>query len=323
MSRVPEIEHPREPSYDTFADIPDYASLRAAVDAGDWRGLEVGLDSLPADEATYAMTLLAEVAGIEAVLEIEHAAHAESAHIATLLAMRRTVQAWEARTRRQSADVEPERFAAFLSLLRESEIMLIAVCGAHPNFAPAWAARITNARGLQLGASEMRRRARRHADLSPHDLTAQGAQLQYLLPKWFGTDDDAAAFARGCAAAAPEGSTAPAIVAVYHLERWLETGGRAAGTAYLSRPEVLAELRASAARSVLHVAYRPTPLGVVAHSAFLMAFWLAGAHADAAVHVRALDGRASEFPWRYAIDEPSELGRIRAEILSQETAARR
>jgi hypothetical protein len=303
------------PAYDDFETTPELAPLRDAVRSRDWPRAERELASMPADEAPNALHTLAEVAGIEGFLEAAFRAHPGSAFAGTALAMRYTMIGWTARSGAQAADVSQQQFATFTEWLRKAEQLLIEICARHPSFAPAWSARITTARGLELGKSEALRRYRRLTVVSPDEFTAQCQLLQYLLPKWFGSVEEAADFARTTAAAAPAGSNAGALVALFHIERWVELDGRKSAD-YMGNAEVQQELRDAATRSVLDPAHRFGPLGVQAHSAFAMAHWLGGEYADAAVHLRLLDGRASEFPWHYALDGPGDLARIRDEVLA-------
>jgi hypothetical protein len=281
----------------------------------DWPRLQRGLDELSPAEASYALTRLADVDGVEDFLAEAVRAVPHSAPARTALAMRIIVLGWAIRTGASSEHVSRAQFDDFRARIVEAEQILIGVCADEPDYAPAWAARVLTARALEVGVSEAHRRFSRLARLSPHDYPGQAQMLQYLSKKWFGSHDQAHSFALAQAEAAPPGSASGALVAMHHLERWMETGGSKPGLTYLAQPTVQRELAEAARRSVLHEDFSLSPIGVEAHSAFALAFWLSERNDQAAVHLRALGGRASEFPWNYAMRDAAQLGEVRAQVL--------
>ena len=295
------------PVFDSFATVPEYEGLRAAFASGDWLAFEAELETLPSEEQSHALTLFAEHdGGVDAFLTEAEGEHPESPAAATALAVRRISVGWEYRTRAAVSDLSPEQVEEFWKYLRFAERALIEVCAAHPEYVPAWTARLHTARGLQLGLSEGYRRFRRRPE-TRSDVSAQLALQQLIDPKWSGTRQEADEFARSTARSAPDGSNSGALVAIMHLERWAAPGGGPTGQALLKVPSVVEELRAAASRSVLHPSHRLTPLGVVAHSAFLLVFWLADEPLDASRHLDVLGGRAARFPLEYLRDSRGPL----------------
>lgn len=300
--------------FDSFETTPDFAALREAVTARAWARLEALLTALQPDAASFALSALAEVDEIEGFLEAAATENPHSAFANTALAMRHTAIGWAARTQADVSSLAQEPFTIFYEWLHKAEERLIAVCAEFPRFSPAWSARLTTAKGFQLGKSEAWRRYRHLNELSPHDFPAQALLLQHLTPKWMGTAEEAAAFAFDTADAAPPGSHSGALVAIYHIERWLEFGGSERGLTYMAQPAVLNELRRAADRSVLHSGHTLDGPGVVAHNAFAMAFWLGKHQEELLTHLRLLDGRATEFPWSYSAGKPAELGRPTSDL---------
>lgn len=295
------------PVFDTFATVPEYEGLRAAFASGDWPAFEAELDTMPSEEQSHALTLFAEHdGGVDAFLTAAEGDHPASPAAATALAVRRISVAWEYRTRAAASDLSPEQVGEFWKYLRFAERALIEVCAAHPEYVPAWTARLHTARGLELGLSEGYRRFRRRPE-TRSDVSAQLALQQLIEPKWSGTREGADEFARSTARSAPDGSNSGALVAIMHLERWAATGGQQAGQALIKVPAVVDELREAAARSVLHPSHQLTALGVVAHSAFLLVFWLADEQLDASRHLDVLGERAARFPLEYVGDSPGPL----------------
>jgi hypothetical protein len=304
------------PRFDTFASVPEYARLRDAIAGGSWPALEAELAAMPADEASFALGLLAEHDDAEEFLQVASVDYPSSAFASTALAAREVVRGWRVRSSARAEHVSQEQFQGFREWLVRAELRLIDVCARHPRFAPAWSVRLLTARGLQLGAAEARRRYTLLAAAEPHHYTGQAQFLQFVSGKWFGSDAEAGVFAAAAAAAAPPGADNGALVAIRHLERWLELDGGTPGLNYMKTAGVVHELREAAARSVLDPAHRFGPISVQAHSAFAMAFWVGGHLTDAAAHVRILGDRASDFPWYYSIDDEAQLGPIVGEILA-------
>lgn len=287
--------------FDSFTTTPEFAPLRDAVKVGDWARFERAIAALSPDVAGTALTQLAEVDGIENFLERALAADRSSALARTALGARYIVIAWAARSRNIARNVTQEQFQEFFDWLTKADALLTSVHEDTPGFAPAWASSLTSARGLQLGADEVLRRNDALAAVSPNDYPGQIQTLVQLLPKWGGSWDAATSFVDESLASAPDGSNTHALVAIHHIERWAAADGD--GTELLKTPAVLAGLRDAAA----HISARLDPVTVQAHNAFVMAFWLGDHREDAAVHVRALGGRASEFPWRYVSGTPKTL----------------
>lgn len=305
------------PGFGDLSSLPEMEPIDAAIKAHDWTRAEAALAELDPSDAGFALMGIAEIDEVERLLESAVEPDSGSPWAATALAARWIVIGWSARGGAPASDVSPEQFANFHEWARKAELLLIDVCARHPSFTPAWATRLLTARALELGASEARRRYRRLAAHVPDDFWAQQQLLQHISAKWFGSDEAAAAFAHDTAAASPPGSHSGAILALHHIEMWLAAGAGAPGREYLRRPEVLDELRQAARHSVLHESHRMTALGVQAHSAFAMAFWLGWHHSDAAVHFRALDGRSTRFPWEYAVQDAAGLERVRTQVLAK------
>jgi hypothetical protein len=301
-------------AYDTIDTVPEFCTVRDAIRTGDWPSAQEALLALPPDEMGYALEMLADVDGVEQLLEAAVEQEPGSACARTALARRYIAIAWQVRSGARAENVSREQFEGFRSWLVPAEQQLVEACAVDGRFAPAWAARVHTARALEVGPAEARRRFDRVRAISPNDYPAQVHMLEYVLPKWAGSDAEARAFAEESASEAPPGSHSGALIAIYHLERWLELDGGDPGAAYMTDAAVVDDLVLAAERSVRHADYAGGPIGIQAHSAFAMAFWLASQPDEAAVHFAALDSRATEFPWQYAFDEPEGVADVRARV---------
>ncbi|MFI1503283.1 hypothetical protein [Streptomyces sp. NPDC020597] len=293
------------PTFDPYDNTPELIPLRTAAQAGDWpavRAYFAGLGSV--DKVSSASSLLADTAGVEGFLERAAAESPADPLPRTLLAERYVYIGWDIRSGARAKDVSQDQFSQFHDWLRRAEQLLIEVCAEQPSYAPAWTARLTTARGLQLGQAEARRRYDRLSAHHPHHYRAQTQLLQQLCPKWGGSWEAAHGFARECATGAPDGSNAAAVVALAHIEHWLDLPS-GEDAAYLRGVPVRDDLRFAAQVSVLHPGHRPDWNTVGAHSAFAFAFSLGGHYADAAPHFAFLGDRATEYPWQYLPDKKS------------------
>ncbi|MFD0353914.1 hypothetical protein ACFVHW_09205 [Streptomyces sp. NPDC127110] len=314
---------PGRPIFEPSERIPALAALRSCVQRKDWDGVAAAFAALPdEDDRALACRTVAEWRGSEVFLrEVTNRLPGDPLP-RTLHADRLIQIGWGIRTGHRAEGVTQRQFDEFHAYLRRAELLLIDVCAEHPDFALAWYLRVITARGLELGQGEARRRYERLAEHHPSHFSGQMQLLQQLCPKWGGSWEAAHGFAQECAAKAPAGSPAGALVAIAQMEQYLEVAekqNRRAAKAYLLEPENRARLLAAAGSSVLHPAARADAFhAVTAHNAFACAHSAAGLPAAAAVHFRALGDHASEFPWGYlSNDHAAEFVRHRRAALAK------
>lgn len=217
------------------------------------------------------------------------------------------LDAWAVRTGERAEHVSGEQFQIFHTMIAEADRELADICVRHPDFATPWAIRVTTARALQVDSTQAWGRYRRHAELSSHDLAAQQQMLQYLCPKWFGSTQEAAEFARTSSARAPAGSGSQSLVPLHHIEQWVERFGSDAADDYIARQDVQAEIAAASDRFLAGGSAELDPGRIHAHSAFAMAAYLAGDYPRAHAHFEALGGIVSEFPWVYGFQDAAAV----------------
>ncbi|MFF3498663.1 hypothetical protein [Streptomyces sp. NPDC003247] len=299
------------PTFDPYDNAPELVPLRDAARAGDWPAVQACFRRFRSvDEVSSAASVLADITGVRKLLERAVAESPGDPLPRTLLAHRYVSLGWDIRGSARAQHVSRSQFERFHAWLRRAEQLLIEVCAEQPAYAPAWTVRLMTARGLELGQAEARRRYDRLSAHHPHHYAAQTQLLQQICPKWGGSWDAAHGFARECAAAAPDGTNAGALVALAHVEHWLDLEGTEGG-AYMRGVPVRDDLRFAAQVSVLHPSYRPDGNAIGAHSAFAFAFSIGGHFADAAPHFAFLGDRASEFPWQYTNDPRASFLKFR------------
>lgn len=281
-----------------MAAFPEVARIEQAARASDWAALKAeAVTARDPLQLNFVVGTVADVFGAEYMLA-KAMEEDESTLPNLMLAARHIVLAWEARTGYSAQYVSEAQWKTFRKHLVIAENLLMEVTAHEPENIVAWRQRLTTARGLSLGLSESQRRYDQLAKLDPHFFPAQSGFLQERCPKWHGSWEKMFAFARQCAAAAPEGGLHGALIAQAHLEKFLSLPS-GEGRAYLAQPAVIEELAAAGRRSVLHPSFQMRHGWVAAHSDFALCFSVAGDHHKAAAHFRAMGHLGSTSSWGY------------------------
>jgi hypothetical protein len=280
---------------------PAAAVLRAALRDQSWPAAEKVLaGASDADHLALLLDAGATVAGTEAWLADVVRVRPDDTLASLLCGTRLIAWAWEARTGLQAQYVGQDQFELFFERLCAAEDRLQDVVRRRPDSAAAWHQLVITARGLQLGVPEARLRFERAVTLHPGHVWAHQQMLQMVCAKWFGSREMMYEFADKAMRTAPPGSPLGHLVAIAYLEESLDAPEYPAGMArFMRSPHVRAALREAADRSVRHPAYRPGPVWRSVHSAFAMAFALAGEYRAAAEQFRVLGDVVVTFPWLY------------------------
>lgn len=274
-------------------------ALREAAAAGRWPEVRALLDgAADGEDLTWLVEGLMMVAGTEQWLTGVTAADPQDPLPLLVSGARHVEWAWEARTRKQARYVSEEQFAVFHARLRTAEELLYRAAEQSPGCVAPWYFLQISGRGLQVGPELAARRFEAVVRRSPGHLAAHRQQLQQICRKWGGSHARMHAFAREAMLAAPQGSPLGELVAVAHLEQWLDEE-EGADHAYLRRSEVVLGLYEAAERSVHHPRYERRRDWARGFNTFALAFALAGEDDAAADLFRVLDGSVTEFPWMY------------------------
>ncbi|MET0415282.1 MAG: hypothetical protein ABW022_04600 [Actinoplanes sp.] len=299
---------------DPAASYPEVSAVRAAMAAHDWTGVRAVLDAAPPAGRTILIGLASEADNLADFLGDAVRRDPADSAAAAMLGSHLIDVGWKIRTAARAQHVSAEQFASFHQWLRRAEAVLMDGIARNPTDPALWTARLTSARGLQLGLAETRRRYDKLVAADPHHLPGQMQFLQRLCPKWSGSWEMLHAWCRETMQAAPPGAQQGALVAEGHLEHMLASDD---GVRYLTSEPARTELYEAAYRSVWHADFRREPGWVSTVSTFAMLFSLIDDQRAAASLFAMLGNLGSEHPWDYLADDPAaEIKRRRTKALS-------
>lgn len=294
---------PTDVVLDRAAAYPEIEALRATLARRDWPACRAVLDAATLAERTAIIDAVAEEKGLEDLLRPVLAADPADGAASALLGAHLIDVAWKIRTGASAQYVSQEQFAAFRDWLRKAEQVLIDGAAYNPKDPAIWTARITSARGLQLGLAESRRRYDRLMTADPHHLPGQFQMIQILCPKWSGSWDQLHQFAREAMEAAPPGGPHGVLVAEAHLEHVFDGSTRDDVVGYLRAEQVRTEIYQAAQRSIWHPDFGRGYGWVEALSTFALIFMLLDDQRAAAATFTALGPMATRHPWTHVSED--------------------
>jgi hypothetical protein len=304
---------PTDVVLDRAAAYPEITALRAALARHDWPACRALLDSSGPMERTGLIRAVCEDHGLEGFLRAVLAADPTDGTASALLGSHLIDVGWKIRTGARAQYVSREQFKAFRDWLCKAEQVLIDGAAHNPGDPAIWTARITSARGLQLGLAEGRRRYDRLVAADPYHLPGQLQLVQMLCPKWDGTWQQVHEFARDAMGAAPPGGPHAVLVAEAHIEHLFDADSRSDMLGYLANEQVRAEIYQAAQRSIWHPEFRRGYGWLEALSTFALLFMLLDDQRSAAAAFTAMGDLATEHPWDYvANDVVTEIRQARS-----------
>lgn len=291
---------PAAPVVDPAQGDPGARHLRAALQRRDWPSARDVLTSVshPDDRAFY-LSVCADVDGVQDWIGDVVAAEPHSTLPLLVQGCHAVYWAWEARGAARAADTSEEQFRAFRRRLRLAEDCLDEVVARDPDDTTAWTFLVTSARGRQVDREEAMHRFTQVVRRHPTHQIAHQQMLQFLCRKWFGSHEEMFDFARTAAKSAPGGSLLPELIAVAHIEYWLDLPSEQKDP-YIMSPQVRAELRAAAEQSIWHPAYRHRPGWPSKFNTFALAFSFAEDYPAAAAVFDVIGDNVTEWPWYYS-----------------------
>ncbi|MFD7616397.1 hypothetical protein [Streptomyces sp. NPDC059802] len=281
-------------------------ALVEAADAGDWEAVKAAL--VPFDLGRDHQ-VLGELATLDGVQDwIGRAAEEDEEHRATALLIsgtRHVSWGWEARTAERAANVTQEQWRVFHERLRIAEEQLLEAAELRPEWVTPWRHLLASGRGMSLGPTVNETRLDAALRREPLDLDTHIEWLSQLQPRWGGEPGQSLAFARDAFVRAPQGHRIGCVIAMAHIEEWVESDRANC----LRTPEIQAELRSAADHSILHPAYARRPGWQHDFNIFAMALSLADERHTVRRVFQALDGAYTSWPWAYFAEPEKQFAR--------------
>lgn len=277
-----------------------------AAESGNWPALKQALAPFDLGRDHRVLGELVSVDGLQDWIGRPVAEDKEHRATALLISgARHIVWGWEARTSARAVDVTRDQWRIFHERLELAEEQLLEAAELEPGWITPWRQLLTSGRGISRGTAVNEARfeaALRRDTLCPETHLEWLSQLQ---PRWGGEPGEALAFARKALARTPQGHPLGSVIAMAHIEEWVESDDADC----LATPEIRAELRNAADHSILHPAYRRRPGWQHDFNTFGMALWLAGEQHTIQRVFRTLDGAYTRWPWVFFGDPEKEFAR--------------
>ncbi|MET7981784.1 MULTISPECIES: hypothetical protein [unclassified Streptomyces] len=271
-------------------------ALVGAAEDGDWEAVKAALAPFDLGRDHQVLAEIAELNGVQNW--IGRAVEEDKEHRATALLIsgaRHVFWGWEARTRALAAHVTQEQWRVFHERLLIGEEQLLEAAELRPEWITPWRRLLTSGRGMSLPSAVKEARLDAALRRDPLDLETHIEWVSQLQPRWGGDPGEALAFARDAIGRAPQGHRLGCVIAMAHIEDWVESER----SDFLETPEIQAELRTVADHSILHPAYTRRPGWQHDFNVFAMALSLAGERHTVRRVFQALDGAYTSWPWTY------------------------
>ncbi|NEB01018.1 hypothetical protein [Streptomyces sp. SID13726] len=283
-------------------------ALVEAADAGDWDGVKEALAPFDLGRDHHVLGEVAELDGVQDW--IGRAVEEDKEHRATALLIsgaRHINWGWEARTAARAVHVTREQWQIFYERLEIAEEQLLEAAELRPDWVTPWRRLLTSGRGMSLGpaVNETRRDAALRRD--PLDLATHIEWVSQLQPRWSGEAGQALAFAREAYAGAPDGHRLGCVIAMAHIEEWVESDDKNC----LVTPDTQDELLEAAERSILHPDYVRRPGWQEDFNIFAMALSLASERIALPRVFDELEGAYTSWPWKYMTEPEKKYARAR------------
>ncbi|MEE1752958.1 hypothetical protein [Streptomyces sp. SP18CS02] len=280
--------------------------LVEAADAGDWEAVKVALAPFDPGRDHQVLGELADLDGVQDWIGRAVAEDKEHRALALLVSGTRHISwGWEARTAARAVNVTQEQWRVFHERLRIAEEQLLEAAELRPDWVTPWCRLLTSGRGMSLGPAVNETRLDAALRRDPSDLETHLEWVSQLQPRWGGEPGQALAFARDALARAPQGDRLGCVIAMAHIEDWVESDRGDC----LVTPAIQAELRDAADHSILHAAYARRPGWQQDFNMFAMALSLAGERHTVRRVFKALDGAYTSWPWTYFAEPEQQFAR--------------
>jgi len=249
------------------------------------------------DLSALAGNLCSDAPGILDWLPEQLAADGDAFALAVLGTL--TIErAWAIRTAKRAQHVSQDQFRRFHEVLGQAEDQLYTSVELDPASVVPWYSLLICGRGLQVGIEVQRRRFEAATARDPAHYGVHRQMLDFLLPKWFGSVEQASDFVAE-ALRGPHGAHLGELAPTVHLEQWAELKGGEAGRKYLEQAQVRTQLLEAAELSLFKAESINPRRRYLLPNAFAMALSLAGLHTEAAAAFERTENVVTSWPWSY------------------------
>ncbi|MFJ8198275.1 hypothetical protein [Streptomyces sp. NPDC096152] len=283
-------------------------ALVEAAEAGDWAAVGVALAPFDLGRDHQVLGELADLDGVQDWIGRAVEEDKERRATALLISGARHIKwGWEARTGARAVDVTREQWRVFHERLDIAEEQLFEAAELRPEWVTPWSRLLTSGRGMSLGPDVNEARLDAALRRDPLDPETHMGWVSQLQPRWGGEPGQALAFAREAFAGAPGGHRLGCVIALAHIEEWVESDHKDC----LITPEIQDELLDAAERSILHAAYVRRPGWQHDFNVFAMALSLASERIALPRVFRELQGAYTPWPWSYMAQPEKMYARAR------------
>jgi len=209
--------------------------------------------------------------------------------------------AWEARGGGRAHTVKEDAWPLFHARLVEADRDLTAAAALDERDPIPWAESLPVAMGLSLGQVELRRRFDEAHRRDPLNAGACVNMIHATARKWGGSNESMLQFARWVSGQAPDGHPVHKVVALAHIEMWLDSPKGEAQQGYFRSEAVKQEVMEAARRSILSANYAPAglPLSWADRNVFAFCFRLMREYGAQLDQMRLIGPYVVGFPWNY------------------------
>jgi hypothetical protein len=209
--------------------------------------------------------------------------------------------AWEARGSARAKYVQEDAWPLFHGRLVEADRDLAKAAALDDRDPDPHAMSVTIARGLSLGPAEVKRRFEQAHSRHPLYGPACTQALQGIARKWSGSHDAMFEFARWASGQAPDGHSAHKLIALAHIEMWLDAEKGEPQQTYFRTEPVKQEVMAAARRSILSPNYERngTVLSWPERNTFAFCFRLMRDYGAQLEQMRLIGPYVTDAPWHY------------------------
>ncbi|HUN37363.1 MAG TPA: DUF4034 domain-containing protein [Trebonia sp.] len=249
----------------------------------------------------FYLTQLSAISGRPQWLDEWVAARPESALPLLFRGLHSRHWAWEARGSGRAHTVKEDAWPLFHARLVEADRDLAAAAALDDRDPVSAAESLPVAMGLSLGQVEVRRRFDEAYRRYPLNGGACVNMIHATARKWGGSHEAMFEFARWASGQAPDGHPVHKVVALAHIEMWLDSAKGEAQQGYFRSQAVKDEVMAAAQRSILSPNYAPEgiPLSWADRGVFAFCFRLMREYAAQLDQMRLIGPYVVAFPWSY------------------------